>query len=256
MKRLAFLFLALASAGAAAGQGAADRARGRCVAGTPSDPNLPGVRPMPVAICSYGPAEFHARIERLLAVRQGRLDIELVERIFSLPRVTTPYDKPRSTYYAVSLRSAPGIEPWNAGIQLSEDFGPELESRPVRFRGSGRPVRINRRERGDVRAFVNMIGVPDVELAPGQPICLTATELRDREARRGWAVMSTNDRVSHNAPPGTRNMALSRGGLRFSTSTWDGHPCVENFMLFQPADPPIQPITPEEREAIRRSRAE
>lgn len=243
MKRLAFLLLAFAWAGAALGQDAADRNRGRCVAGVPSPSNLPPLRPMASAICNYGTAELHARIDRLLAVREGRLGIEEVERIFSVPIVTTTYDRPRSAYYPVHLRSAPGRGAWAAGVSVQESYGPDLESRPIRFRGSGRPVRINPRERGEILVNITLAGQEGVEFAPGQAICLPVTDLRDRLVRRGWVVVSTNELAPH-APPGWRPMTLSRGGLRFSTSSYDGQPCVQNFTLWQPADPPLQPLTP------------
>lgn len=211
---------------------------------------------MASAICNYGTAELHARIDRLLAVREGRLGIEEVERIFSVPIVTTTYDRPRSAHYPVTLRSAPGRGAWAAGVSVQESYGPDLESRPIRFRGSGRPVRINPRERGEILVNINLAGQEGVELAPGQAICLPVTDLRDRLVRRGWMVTSANELVSPHAPVGWRRMTLSRGGLRFSTGSYDGHPCVENFFLWQPADPPIQPITPEEQAAIRRRQAE
>jgi hypothetical protein len=175
-----------------------------------------------------------------LAVRDGRLGIEEVERIFSLPPVTTSYDNPRSAHYGIILHSAA----WSAGIQVDESYGPDLESRPIRFRGSGRPARINPRERGDIRVFVNLAGPQGMALAPGLAACVPVTELRDRAVRRGWVVLSRNEPVSPHAPPGWRPMTLSRGGLRFSTSTQDGQRCFESFTLSQPADPPLEPITP------------
>lgn len=199
MKRLAFL-LAFAWAGAALGHDAADRNPGRCVAEAPGTSNLPGMRAAQAATCNYGPAELHGRIERLLAVHEGGLRIEEVERIFSLPIVTTSYDNPRSTHYGITLHSAA----WAAGIQLDESYGPDLESRPIRFRGSGRPVRINPRERGDIQVFVNLTGPRGVAFAPGQAVCIRVTELRDRLVRRGWVVMSTNELVSPHASRGWR----------------------------------------------------
>jgi len=213
------------------------------------------MRPTASAICNYGPAELRARIDRLLAVREGRLGIEEVERIFSVPMVTTPYDRPRSAYYPVSLRSAPGRGAWAAGVSVQESYDPDIETRPIRFRGSGRPVRINPRERGEIVFTMSLTGWEGAEIVPGQALCLPVTDLRDRLVRRGWVVMYANEPAPH-APAGWRRTALSRGGLRFSTSSYDGHPCVEYFQMWQLADPPIQPITPEEQAAIRRGQAQ
>ncbi|HYJ52820.1 MAG TPA: hypothetical protein VEW04_06580 [Allosphingosinicella sp.] len=250
MKYLAFLLLALPWAGPLSAQGAADRGRSGCVAG-PSEPSIPPLRPHPVAICSYGPAEFHARIDRLLAVREGRLGIEEVERIFSLPRVTTTYDNPRSTYFGIILHSAPERETWSAQISVQERYGPDLESRPVRFRGSGRPVRINPRERGDIFVNVALMG-PTGLLAPDQPFCLPVAALGDAALRHGWMASMIIRMPSLHAPRDLRSMDLSRGGLSLSTSFRDENECVRDFMLSQSGDPPTQPMTEAEDAARRR----
>jgi hypothetical protein len=92
-----------------------------------------------------------------------------------------------------------------------------------------------------------------VLLTPGQAFCLPVTELRDRAVRQGWVVDSWIAPASPHAPPGWRSVSLHRGGLKVSTNLSDSHACVEDLYLWQPGDPPIQPITPEEQAAIRRS---
>ncbi len=235
MKRLALLFLALGWAGAAMGQGASERSRQGCVAAPPEprDPLFSTLPPQGTATCHYPPTEFHARIDRLLAVPAGRLGSAEVERIFSLPPLTITREDPRSTNLGIVLHSAPGKEWWRAVIYVQEGFfGPRFEGPPVPLRGLRRPVPIDPREPGDI--FVRVV---PLRLVPKPPGCLTGSALLDSAGRHGWTVAPRTSPVPHSAPPGWRNVDMIRDGLSFSTGFSDEKDCVIDFTLSQPADP-------------------
>jgi hypothetical protein len=239
MKRLAFLFLALSWAGAALGHDASDRGPRGCVAGPPEprDPLFSALPPQGTAICRYRATDFHARIERLLAVRPGQLGSKEVEQIFSLPRLTLRHHDARSTNLSVILRSATGSEWWSTVIYLQEGFfGPKFKGPPIPLRGLRRPVPVDPTNPGDIMIHIVQLNWLD---RPGPPVapCLTVAALLDSARRHGWTTSSWTRPVPHSAPPGWRHMDMIRGGLSFSTGFSDEKDCVSDFTLAQPANP-------------------
>lgn len=238
MKRLAFLLLALSPA-AALGQVTSDRSPRGCVAGPPEavGPLLGRLPPQGTAICHYPPAEFHARIDQLLAVPAGRLGNAEVERIFSLPPLTVTHEDSSSTNLGIILHSAPTSAWWRGVIYVRETFSrPRFEGPPVPLRGLRRPVPIDPRERGDIVVQV----IPQSSMnppAPGPAPCLTVSALLDSARRSGWTQSPRPQPVPHNAAPGWRYKDLIRDGLSFSTGYSDEKECVGLFTLSREADP-------------------
>lgn len=236
MKRLPFLFLAVAWAGSAWGQGIPDRSAPGCVAG-PSEPAPPPLPPQSVAICHYPATELHARIERLLAVRPGELGSKEIERIFSLPTLSLTHHDPRSTNLGVSLHSAPGSAWWRTILYLQEGFfGPKFEGPPIPLRGLQRPVPIEPRTPGEILVRIvqaDWLGSPAPDLAP----CLTVAALLDGARRNGWTPAPRSPPVSPHAPPGTRIVEMNRDGLSLMTEYQDEKACLDDFLLVQSADP-------------------
>lgn len=237
MKRLAFLFLALICASAASGQGKAG-SHGKCVAG-PSEPSVPPLPPHSIAICHYPSTEFHARVDRLLAIPAGTLGNQAIERIFSSPPLTISHDDPRSTNLSISLFSAPG-KPWWAAVSYLQEgfFGPRFEGPPVPLRGAPRrPVPFLPGKRGDISVSVQQLSLLEPRV-PGPAPCLTAGALLESARRHGWIRSPIPYYVSPHAPPGWHGVALTRDGLSFSTEFRDEKDCVLAFTLSQPGNPP------------------
>jgi len=229
-------------AGAAAEQAPAAPAPrpGGCVEG-PAEPSVsPRLRPTQRAICNYEPAEFHRRLFRLLGAREGTLGIEAVERLFGLPRVNTAFDNVRSANYSIILEGAAPAR-WSALVSLDESFGPDIESRPARFRGTLQPMRINPRERGEISIHVVLLG----PTRPGEPFCLSTAALDGAARRLGWRGGAPTVAMDS----GSVTLRLERGDLGLSYSPAD---CIDSVALDQPGNPPIVPITAAESDALRR----
>lgn len=224
-----------------------------CVAG-PAEPSISEqLRPTPTLSCRYDAAELHRRILRLLRLRRGQLSIETVERLFGLPQLTTAYDDPRSASFHAIVRAAPGSGDWLVVLSFSETFGPDIDSRPLRFRGTLRPVRINRRERGDMR--LDLEALAPRPLDPASPRCLPPDRLR-REARlAGWDEPPILPSIPSHGPP-RFYLEMSRDDLQLSSDITDAPPCIGNLLLLQAGNPPVEPVTAEESDAIRRRSAE
>ena len=241
------LAAALTWAGAVAGQTPAARTgtAAACAEGTAEPSGSPDVRPTQRAVCDYGAAEFHRRLLRLIAAREGSLDIEAIEREFGLPSVTTAFDSVRTANYSIIVEAAPGQDGWSAMISLDESFGPDIPSRPARFRGTLRPVRINPRERGDISIGIVLLGLT----RPGQPFCLSSAAIETEAHRLGWRSGGQNIAMDS----GTVTARLERGGMALSYTPAD---CVHGIDLDQPGNPRTVPITAAESAALRQRSSE
>jgi hypothetical protein len=177
----------------------------------------------------------------LIAARRGSLGIEAVERQFGLPTVTTAFDSARTASYSIILEGGE----WSALISLYETFGPDIESRPARFRGTLRPVRINPRERGDLSIGIVLLG----QIQPGHPACLSTAAIEAEARRHGWR--DAGQSVAMDS--GTVTARLERGGM---TLSYTPSPCLHRVDLDQPGNPPTVSITPAESAALRRQSSE
>lgn len=197
---------------------------GPCAAG-PSEASVPGLRPMPAAICDYEPAELHRRAISLLTLPRGGHDIEAVERLFALPPTPTMFDEASSANFSILLRSAPGRTPWIALVLVAETF----PGRRPHFRGTARPVRIDPRERGEVRLSVELLGVTE-RFRPGEPTCLPGPQVGAAALRHGWRPSMVVPMVMDAPPPPA--FYLERGRLSVSVmfETRDAD-CVKSLDL-------------------------
>lgn len=242
--RVALALVFVPGAGAAASQRPAS-ATPACAEAARAPSGSAQVRPTQRAVCNYGAAEFHQRLFRLIAARQGSLGIEAVERQLGLPTVTTAFDNARTANYSIILGTASGADEWSALISVDESFGPDIESRPARFRGTLRPVRINPRERGDLSIGIVLLG----PIQPGHPACLSTAAIEAEARRHGWR----DGGQSAAMDSGTVTARLERGGLALS---YTPSACLHRVDIDQPGNPPIVPITPAESAALSRQSSE
>jgi hypothetical protein len=227
---------------------AAKRQLGRCVEGSP-DPAPAPLRPTQTARCPYDVHEVYRRLLRLTASKEGRVDIGYAERLFGLPSLYTAYDDPRSARFSVILAGGEGDAQWRGMVVFDESFGPDVETRPLRFRGSKRPVRIRPGERGYVGLSINLFPLQPAQAWPG---CLTLDRFIERAEAAGWAraipVFATDG--------GPASLGLDRGGLSLFPGSGYAGDCLTEVTLYQVAKPAIPPIMGEEETLIRRHSAD
>jgi hypothetical protein len=239
---VAFL-LAMVAAAAPAPAAAA-----RCVEGPP-EAAYPPLRPTQSARCPYDVHEAYRRLLALLAVKEGRVDIDFAERLFGLPSLYTAYDDPRWASFSVLLAGGEGDAQWRGMVVFDESFGPNVETRPLHFRGSKRPVHIRPGQRGDVRLTVNLFPMQPARAWPG---CLTLGRFVERAEAAGWGRAMPNF-PTDGGPP---SVSFDRGGLSLYPSSGFAGDCLTEVILTQNARPAIPPLTDEESAMIRRRSAE
>jgi hypothetical protein len=179
-----------------------------CAPDTSEPSHSPVLRPIQAAHCAYDLNQLRGRILKLLAVKEGALRLEYVERLFGLPRLYTSFDDYRAAWYAVSLTGGKGPGSWKARLDFRESFYPLVDSRPPRFRGSRRPIHIDRAELGQMYFSISTDTLDDVsDLA----ICWPAAQILDAARKLKWK------RETNLGPPptdgGPRSVVLTRGIL-------------------------------------------
>lgn len=227
---------------------AATHQPGRCVEGKP-EPAYPPLRPTQTAQCPYDVHEAYRRILTLLAVKEGRVDIGHAERLFGLPSLYTAYDDPRWASFSILLGGGDGDSQWRGMVVLDESFGPNVETRPLHFRGSMRPARIRPAERGNVRLTINLFPMQPARAWPG---CLTLDRFLGRAEAAGWGRAMPNFPTGGGPP----SLSLDRGGLSLHPASGFAGDCLTEVTLYQTAKPGIPELTDEESALIRRRSAE
>lgn len=166
----------------------------RCVSTEPEpvDPIFEGLRPQPTAKCDYDLNELYRRIEQLFTVKNRALRVELVERLFSLPQMTTLFDAARSANYSITLIGSDG---WKAQISFDESFVPMDRQRQPKFIGELRPKLINPRERGDMDFDIRILSQ-----VVGKSNCLKISSALDRAKRTGWKDQTSWTTVTDGGP--------------------------------------------------------
>lgn len=220
----------------------------RCVEGTPLTSSAP-LRPTQTAQCPYDLDDLYRRMVALLTVEEGRIDLESTERLFGLPRLHTAYDDPRWTSYSVQIGGGENDSQWTAIIQFGEGFYPLVDTRPLYFRGSERPVHIRPGERGDIDLSIDVLAV---RVGPDSPGCLTLARFVEQAAAAGW---KPPDFPIWN-PHGPPTLSFERGGLTLFPASGLAGECLTRITLNQAPDPPIAPVTDEELARIRQQNAE
>jgi hypothetical protein len=222
-----------------------------CVAVEPEPSSSPQLRPMPRAVCNYDVAELDRRIRGLLELRSDAVSIEAVERLFGLPAITTLFDSDQSANYGVEIAGAPGKGEWRVLLDYSESFFPMIPSRPKRFRGSLRPVRINPNERGDIQLRLMLLAPRPT--AAGAPGCIAPDALAQAGAPR-WKSQILPQMVMDAGP--MQSFEMTRGKLELSADVTGNPACLDDLTLTAPADPPVPGITAEEEAQMRLRSAE
>lgn len=147
--------------------------------------NFDNLRPFPEVTCDYNVGEFHKRLLSIFRWPKQALDIETVERAFSLPRLKTVYDAPRSLSYTAYVSGASNEKRWRASINYDESFFPTDAWRRPRFRGAERPVLINPRIRGERRVSIELHPAKDSSIALAD--CLDIAAIRGTAIHQGWS---------------------------------------------------------------------
>lgn len=231
--RLALLLIAAAWHSSAAG--GASRS-GACTEGIAEPAAAAILRPEQTVQCPYDLNEVRRRILRLLAVEEGALRVEHVERLFGLPSLYRLFDDPRSAWYGVSLTGGGGPGGWKARLDFRENFRP---GRP-RFRGGKRPVRIHKRQRGEIYFSITFDGL---DYATGGARCWPAAQLVNAALKLGWQDL-TGDQTPPTHPGVPRTMQMERGILTlFPGATWadlEGS-CAREVSMMQKGNSPAVP---------------
>ncbi len=206
---------------------------GRCVFGPEEPSSSEQLRPGLTAVCAYDAAEFNRRLLSLLRLPQRSFRVEAVEKAFSLPRLRTSFDHGRTAYFSVTLGAAPGHGNWRIMLSFDESFYPTDAWRRPRFRGSGRPLLIDPRRRGDMRLDLTWLSQGPVPF--GTPGCLSSERLAEAARRSGWKV-DVGHRMVMDAPP-MLGLDLERGPMRGSSLLEGDSGCIDDFVLARDADP-------------------
>jgi hypothetical protein len=207
------------------------------------EPAYAPLRPTQTALCSYGAEELNRRLLGLFAFRPSDLKIEAFERLFGLPLLHTAFDDPRVASYTIILAAAPGHGDWKLQLTFQEGFWPMIKTRPIRFRGTKRPVLIDPRRRGDIR--VHLLWLAPQPMQAGAPECLPLAALRKAARRQGWRARSNMIQMSHGLPIPVQDFV--RRPITLSTDLGNPVDCINDLALTADANPPSAPITPEER---------
>jgi hypothetical protein len=133
------------------------------------------LRPVAVLSCDYDERQLAQRLLSMFALPEAKLDVDAVQRTFSLASLATLYDHPRSAFYMAKLKGRDGH--WEAQITFSEQFFPLDASRRPRFRQGLRPKLIDPRIHGDVTFRLTLLSRLD-------PIMSRACVLRMAEVVR------------------------------------------------------------------------
>lgn len=165
-----------------------------CISGEPEpvDPIFESLRAQPTAKCDYDLNNLYRRIEQLFAVKNRALRVELVEKLFSLPQMTTLFDAERSANYSITLT---GVDGWKAQISFDESFFPTDRQRQPKFVGEFRPKLINPRERGDMDFDLRILS----QVARTSN-CLKISSVLDRAERTGWKDQTRWTHVTDGGP--------------------------------------------------------
>lgn len=233
--RLALLLIAAAWHSAAAAAGGASRS-GACTERVAEPAATAILRPVQTVHCPYDLNEVRRRILRLLAVEQGALRVEHVERLFGLPSLYRLFDDPRSAWYGVSLTGGEGPSGWKARLDFRESFRP---GRP-HFREGKRPVRIHKRQRGEIYFSITFDGL---DYATGGARCWPAAQLVNTALKLGWQDV-TGDQTPPTHPGVPWAMQMKRGILTlFPGATWADveRSCAREVLLMQKGNSPTLP---------------
>lgn len=142
------------------------------------------LRNFPEISCDYGVTEFKRRLLSVFQWPSRGLNIETLERTFSLPKLKTTFDAPREANFTAYASGLGGDAGWSASLNYRESFTPMDAWRRPRFRGLERPVLINPRIRGERLASIEIL--PGRNSSSPPPVCFKAGEFRDAAQRAGW----------------------------------------------------------------------
>lgn len=194
------------------------------------------LRPSPEIDCDYGAAEFRRRLLSMFRWPAQGLNIDIVERTFSLPRLKTAYDAPRQAAFTAFASGSPGNRKWSVSLEYSESFAPMDAYRRPRFRGSERPVLINPRIRGDRRVLITIFSGPK-DSAPPEG-CLGPSDFRHAARFAGW----TEDKNLVQPPPShgqtlPPSLSFRRGRWGVGVSFDAENKCATRMVYGTEADP-------------------
>lgn len=88
-----------------------------CRQGSSVSTDFPNLRPTPTATCNYSYDEVVSRIGSLFKGDRSRLSVEEIEKVFSIPEMTTQFDDSWTAYYRMEVF---GVGGWKLFIDVSE----------------------------------------------------------------------------------------------------------------------------------------
>lgn len=134
------------------------------------------------ADCRYAAIDFQKRLLSVFMWPANDLNVETLERTFSLPPLKTSYDAPRDANYRVYANGPASDNQWRASFAYQESFTPGDAWRRPRFRGAKRPILINPRIRGERQVQIEIFLSPKGEPQP----CFAESIFRAAARRSGW----------------------------------------------------------------------
>jgi hypothetical protein len=157
-----------------------------CVEGAPNpvDPQLARLsnvelRPTRTAQCPYGFDELLHRITALIADKNAIDSVETIEKVFSIPAMTTSVDDPRMASYMMVLSGKGG---WRLLVWVREGFYP-LNAGPARFVPGLRPKRLGKVEDAQLSVNLSVLGNSPT---PGSVQCVPTPMLYGALTGAGW----------------------------------------------------------------------
>lgn len=208
----------------------------RCVVSGYAESSFEDLRPVPEVACDYDVAEFHKRLLSLFQWPKLGLSIEVVERAFSLPRLKTSFDAPRSASFTAYVSGDTGEKSWRASISYDESFTPLDAWRRPRFRGTERPALLNPHIRGNRLVSIDLY--PPEGSKQASESCLNITAIRDMAIREGWSESKFRfpDMPLHGGPLTLPPVQFHRGRWSIDVSLDTAGKCVEAIGYRSEAD--------------------
>lgn len=222
----ALAILLLSGGGCLFSPGSAAPARALCTEGE-AEAALGPLRPTQTASCNYDIAELNRRILSVLALSPAGLGVETIERTFGLPRLHTSFDDSWNASYSVIVSGKAGTDPWQVEIGFDESFFPQGGSHPARFKGTMRPVRIRRRDRGEISLSIQWLHATPIR--PDSGVCLPNDWLVRGARRAGWHREWAMEEISDIGP--RQRIALEKGRGRILLPVPDDEPCLGHLVL-------------------------
>jgi hypothetical protein len=148
---------------------------------------VPGgrLRPTPTATCSYTLKDLRSRIMQLMDGDASSLSAESLEKLFSIPPLTTEYDDPRDASYAVQISGADG---WSLSLWITESFFPTNKG-PDKFVPGLRPKRLDSFQNSTARVELFLKVPRNGSPCPNEPFLSAAN-------RAGWKNVTTRAYVT------------------------------------------------------------